>query len=273
MNYNAWKNKIFEGLTKYKVNTLGITGSGYYGKKLVAHILPRGSWSQNFMLDVSKLNYKKHHGYHHLNSSQTMCINFFYPMFEDKYKLLNKLLSKVFGGKITIVKAEFESTDKTNYGDTNFDFFCEDSKGIKYFFEIKYTEKDISKMCLSKDRSAKRHLEVFNEKYKPIIEKEGSYLKKCLSEPLVFMEEHYQAFRNMSVSNEKEKVYSIFLTMKENKGTFFELQSALEYIGGEKKYIKSLYWEDLLDLILNHMRLSPDTEGYFIEFKHKYLDY
>ena len=39
MKYEAWYEKIKKQLVNYKINTLGITGSGYYGKKKEDHIL------------------------------------------------------------------------------------------------------------------------------------------------------------------------------------------------------------------------------------------
>lgn len=271
MKYNEWYENIKKRLVDYKENILGISGSGYYGKKEEKHILPRGCWEQNFMTDISNLSYKKHDGYHHLNSSQTMCVNFFYPLFKNDYLLLSKFLSKALNERIEIEYAQFEYVNKSEYGDTNFDFYCRDNKGLNYFFEIKYTEKDIAKKCSSKDQSDAYLLEVFDKKYRPLVEKDGSYLSKCKEEPMVFMREHYQAFRNMSVANNVSNSYSIFLTMKGNEGTYKELCFALKYVGGENKHIRSLYWEDVIRIIIEDCGLNEDQVGYYIEFKKKYI--
>ena len=270
MNYKDWYRQITAKLVDYKVHTLGIPGSGYYGKKKVDHILPRGRWRANFLADISSIHYKKHPGCHHLNSSQTMCVNFFAPLLEDDYALLNELLSFLFDREIQVAFAEFEHVDKEHLGDSNFDFYCRDKEGEEFFFEIKYTEADISKKCGAKDQSEQHLCDVFSLKYAPLIQCEGSYLGKCLKEPMVFMTEHYQAFRNMAVANDALKRNCVFLTMKANEGTYGELMESLDYIGGENARIRSLYWEDVVDQLIGLLGKNPDLVGYYSEFKEKY---
>ena len=268
MNYNKWYESIKEHLVNYKVNVLGIPGSGYYGKKLESHILPRGQADANYMCDISGISFKKHLGYHHLNSSQTMCVNFFVPLTQNDCKLLSTFMSKLLGDEIKVVKYEFEYTNKKLYGDTNFDFYCQDSNGHNYYFEIKYTEQGIGKQCSTDDKSDENLLKIYKKKYQANVEAEGSQL--IIENPLVFMNEHYQAFRNMSCANETRKDYCFFVTMKENELTRKELEESTKYIKSDK-YVKSLYWEDVVELAFELTAKIPDLLGYYIEFKNKYF--
>ena len=268
MNYNDWYEMIKKNLINYKLNVLGIPGSGFYGNKQEDHILPRGMADANYMFDLSNLSFKKHHGYHHLNSSQTMCVNFFAPMVQDDCKLLSKFLSLLLQDEIKIVYFEFEYTNKKLYGDTNFDFYCQDDNNHNYYFEIKYTEQGISKKCSANDQSDENLLKVYNKKYRENVEAEGSQL--IISDPLIFMKEHYQAFRNMSCANEIKNNFCFFITMEGNEKTKEELIDSLSYVKGDK-YVKSLYWENIIKTAFEIVENDPEIFGYYTEFKNKYM--
>lgn len=267
MNYNDWYEMIKSNLINYKLNVLGIPGSGFYGKKQEDHILPRGMADANYMFDVNGLSFKKHQGYHHLNSSQTMCVNFFAPMVKDDYKMLSKFLSLLLSEDINVVYFEFEYTDKKLYGDTNFDFYCRDDNNRNYYFEIKYTEQGITKKCSASDKSDDNLLKVYDKKYRAKVEEEGSQL--IISDPLVFMKEHYQAFRIISCANEIKNDYCFFITMEENEKTKEELAQSLSYVKSDK-YVKSWYWENIIKTIFGLVQKDPELFGYYMEFKNKY---
>ena len=268
MDYNEWYTAITKHLVDYKLNVLGIPGSGFYGRKQVDHILPRGMAEANYMFDISGISFKKHHGYHHLNSSQTMCVNFFAPLVQDGCKLLSKFLGLLLSEDIKIAYYEFEYTDKTNHGDSNFDFYCRDEKGHNYFFEIKYTEDGIEKSSKPKDSSDENLLRIFDRKYRASVEADGSQLK--IDEPLVFMKEHFQAFRLMSCANSVKGDYCIFLTMEGNEKTEKELAESLPF-AKSAKYIKSWHWESVVESVLEYTRSDSELIGYYMDFKRKYL--
>ncbi len=267
MKYNDWYEMIKNNLVNYKLNVLGIPGSGFYGKKQEDHILPRACSGANYMFDISNLVFKKHHGFHHLNSSQTMCVNFFAPMLEDNCKLLSKLLAFLLNEDVKVINFEFEYTNKKIYGDTNFDFYCQDANKHNYYFEIKYTEQGIAKKCSAKDQSDENLIKVYDEKYRDNVESDGSQL--VIDNPLIFMKEHYQAFRNISCANEVKNNYCFFITMEGNEKTKNELNEALSYVKSDK-YVKSLYWESIVQLALELVEDDPELFGYYLEFKNKY---
>jgi len=266
---------VINHLIAYKECILGVLDNGlYYNcnlKKHVeyAHILPECILMNNYMCDEAILEsekIKKHENWYHLNSSQTLCINVFVMLIIDDYYYLSKLLSNVLGFSIRIVKHEFERVETK--GSTNFDFYCEDDKGHKYYFEIKYTEKDIAKKTGASNPKA-----TFDEKYRTLIEN-GSYLKWCLQEDnwKVFMFNHYQAYRNIVMANENKGDYVFFITMRHNPGTYNELLSAIRDTNEKLNNVKSLYWEDLIETVLKLVNDNPELSEYYKKVKQKYFD-
>lgn len=81
---------------------------------------------------------KRHMYFHHMNSSQAMCINFFYPLYKEGSL---ELITEYLGFKEEKVKSNsvrFEETSKIDsikgYRPTNFDFYFETETGKKFFF-------------------------------------------------------------------------------------------------------------------------------------------
>lgn len=75
--------------------------------------------------------------FHHLNSSQAVCLNFFYPFIEENQ--LPLLLDILHIKNEDIELSEFEKVISRAEG-TNFDFYIKLKSGKQIFFEIKYTE-------------------------------------------------------------------------------------------------------------------------------------
>jgi hypothetical protein len=117
-----------------KVNEPGIfnySGKNYY----LDHILPKNLENLNILqpynhdpdLLIMLPNEKWHRYFHHLNSSQAMCVNFFYPLIKEKKLDIILEMLKV-SGKVNYLKTKFEkesSIESDPYRKTNFDFFIE----------------------------------------------------------------------------------------------------------------------------------------------------
>jgi len=91
------KTKILEKLVEYKKTQKDLRNldSGTYRGKLYDHILPLADKKYKnkaniieyyrddfYKSELSKIKYHKY--FHHLNSSQAMCINFFYPLIKKE---------------------------------------------------------------------------------------------------------------------------------------------------------------------------------------------
>lgn len=266
-----WKNKIYKHLTEYKINVLHVLQNGIFKNKEYGHILPINDGEKNYMCEKAicdSLKIKRHANWYHLNSSQSMCINFFSPLFKDgDFSLLNSIIELIIGKRISIIDARYEYTPREH--STNFDFYCKDDNASTYYFEIKYTENDISKAG-----GGDNPKQTFDNYYRELIEN-GSYLKYCLSDAgwEVFMKRHYQAYRNIVMADSNKNNYCIFITMEANNGTREELQEALQDMNEEAKYVKCIYWENIIDQViylfddLHNALLS----NYYREFKKKYI--
>ena len=274
-----WKDDVYKHLGEYKRNILGIPGNAIKGDTEYEHILPCGMHFANYMCEQAikeSSKIKKHPYWYHLNSSQTMCINFFARLFdESNYSYLSKVISLIINERTEIVKAEFEYNPEK--WSSNFDYYCIDNKNHKYYFEIKYTEDEFQDSTGARDPKS-----VFDRIYRPLIVKH-EVLSNCLLDDnwKVFMKCHYQIYRNIAMACTKDDDYSycIFITMKHNEKTRKKLESAFTSIGETPKNVLCIYWEDLIEQVItlfsekgnNGNYKYPDILGYYKEFRNKYI--
>lgn len=124
---------------------------------MYGHILPEGykfanflpPYRDTFLQSKEYPDIKLHPGFHHLNSSQVMCINFFYPLM--KVNLLEKLLPAFHLPEQPVLRCDLEWKDELAREEgTNFDFFMQLADGKKLLFEVKYTEAEFNRKRDSK---------------------------------------------------------------------------------------------------------------------------
>lgn len=135
-------------LSQYKVSTLKIAENGLWRKKRpYSHILPfkhrdlniLEPFRQQFWESYRKWAITLHRDFHHLNSSQAMCFNLFFPFISDENAGL-QLLADIFRIKEPVSNPRFEFVLDPTEG-TNFDF-CLQGQKARYFFELKLTEQN-----------------------------------------------------------------------------------------------------------------------------------
>ncbi len=170
-------------LTQYKINVLGIQDSGlfhYRGIPLpVSHILPTGHhesnlleayrhqffvWHKAQLLDPAGSKIKLHQFFHHLNSSQALCINLFYPLILEKaLPLFLQFMGLKAGGDL---KSEFEKASpiEETARRTSFDFYIEDENSHQIFVEVKYTENGFGRA-----KDDEEHRKKFRNTYAPMV--------------------------------------------------------------------------------------------------------
>lgn len=262
-----WKKIIYNHLEYYKNKELKIKNNGTYRNKEYGHILPKDQGDKNYFDDVASYvsdnKIKKHQNWYHLNSSQTMCLNFFVPLINKMSDFFVEVLNIE---DVKVSESKFEYVPVNN--STNFDFYVIDQNKKEYFFEIKYTEDTITK------KSNASNLDVaFKKYYKE--EKEASDLFKKI-DCNVFMQKHYQAYRNMVKA--KGNNYSIFIVLRDNIGVNNEFDSALNDLGlkretcGEKN-ILLFYWDDVVNKTIELVKDDEKLKKYYENFRYKYLDY
>jgi len=255
-------------LSTYKKAEL-TTEQGKWKNFLYDHILPINQNEKNIIAEIRsefwsffKLNNIKLHQYfHHLNSSQALCFNLFFPLFHYDKDFLNYVLTNSMGiNNGNIVNCEFEKIlDSREF--TNFDFYIEHLNEKRTLFEIKYTEKEFATT-----KGGKGHVMKYERIYKPRLER---ILKpEFINQDFVFS--NYQIVRNLSYIDENTTV--VFLFPKAN----LDLQYTEKFISeivlpNYINQVKIIYLENLTLQILNSNYLKK-LHPIFEKFKHIYID-
>lgn len=267
MKYQEFKKKVIDNLEKYKLETLGCEEKGIHENKEYGHILPKKLKSLNFIKGVTPPKDIHYHIYaHHLNSSQSMCINFFQPIMKNNLllSLLRETIDIDIPKEATIIKSNLEYKDPNGKDDTKFDFYLELSTGEKIYFEVKYTENGFGKVSKSNETNVfpQKYEEKYTNVYKAQLE-ESLHLKGLSKDELY---KHYQINRDISyIKSLKE--YVVFLYPFDNESLVNELKEVPQY---GNTY--SLDWGVLASKALEE---SKDTELHRVykEFYDKYLSY
>lgn len=263
---------IKQHLADYKINTLGIARDGLWrgNGKPYPHILPeeRGilnilsGYREDFCEYFDNSRISLHLDFHHLNSSQAMCFNLFFPfLFKKKLGLLASDVLSLSENEVT--NAEFERVMEQVEG-TNFDFSMEMASGSHILFELKLSENDFKAETPNANRKRK-----LDEIYRPGLT--GKVVEKYLDERLFF--KHYQILRNISYLREDGSDFQFFIFPRKNE----QLAGTEQTIRGMvtdsfRDRVRVLYLEDLVERILQCVD-SSDTGmvEHFEEFKMKYV--
>ena len=257
--------RVLTHLGKYKTDKLAIGTDGEYNGKFYQHILPKEFTSANllipysshleFLKDLSKI--KLHPNFHHLNSSQAMCINFFYPLIlKNKLDLILPILG--IGGNVEYNRVEFEkesAVEKNNERKTNFDFYLKTEEGTQIFFEIKYTEEGFGKA-----KNDEAHRDKYNRTYKAALNK-STWIKDIFKTMLSFFD-HYQIMRNLLVIDNKS--YVVFIYPKDNDVISKAAEEAKTSIVTQagRKHLITINWETLVEKLLQTKSLDKGLERY-----------
>lgn len=262
-------------------------GGTWKGEGSYAHILrdSQNDWMFNLLLpyrevgslvqDIRKRVIKKHMYAHHLNSSQMMCMNFFYPlMIEDRLDIILKAInSKIKWGKpvalfefnspMEVGKAAELNKEKLFGEPTNFDIFITTSNGYRVYFEIKYTEAEFGAPEKKNNSYPQKYYDKF-EVYKSLI---PSCFKDEYKANADYFLDHYQLMRNL-IHLQSSNDFVVYLVPGENPiiSEAEEIKNVLNSLQDNCKVVK---WEDIITVVEN----EPLLKDYYAEFKKKYLDF
>lgn len=273
----SFQEKVKNTLASYRKERLGIEKPGFFkyrGQILPKeHILPTEFKKDNIIQNYrdsffssasSQINFHKY--FHHLNSSQALCINFFFPLMQDdKLDLILELLQLP---KRTIAGAHFEKESEleNNAGRrTNFDFYMKLSDNVKIYFEIKYSETEFGK---AKNDDA--HRDKYSKTYHPLL-KNNNFINPEYHKIDNFLDS-YQIMRNLCHISDNS--YVVFVFPKENHNIHLQTQSAQKKILTDKGRYKFriLHLESTIDKILRQVK-STNLQEHYREFQIKYLNY
>lgn len=267
-------------LSEYREKVLCIKESGifnYRGRKIPKdHILPnpvifkrlniidifRDDFYNSIYSDISFHIY-----FHHLNSSQGLCVNLFYPLINnDRLNILLDLLNiNDSPSSASFEKKSMLERVLKNKRKTTFDFYIKTLEGIDIYFEIKYTEREFGKV-----KHDEEHIKKFQYTYKPLLLK-NPYINDEYKSQDYFLS-NYQIMRNLVHLSDFSFV--IFIYPIPNKIIHKQTITALKDIvtkEGRKKFIVLPLERLVSDLIKSDINQS--LLNHYNKFSNKYLFY
>jgi hypothetical protein len=218
--------------------------------------------ASKFMLGADRIHLHMH--FNHLNSSQAMCINFFYPLIkEGRLELISEylgFLDETIDYDSAVFEKDSEIDSQEGHRPTNFDFYFKTKSGKQLYFEVKYTENEFGQ---TKDDV--EHRDKFNKVYKEIMEP----IEDRFKQPELFFK-NYQIIRNL-IHVGKDK-YVIFLYPAENikikegaSKAHYEILRK-DYQG----YFFDKHWADIFQYV--NVRVTDSTLRKHLEsFQEKYF--
>ncbi|NBC66940.1 MAG: hypothetical protein GVY07_14950 [Bacteroidetes bacterium] len=215
----TYQSRVKNHLSSYKRDVLNIEEKGVFnhqGKELkYHHILPKKYGKLNILepyrdsfYDSIYSNITFHKYFHHLNSSQALCINLFYPLIaEGRLDLVLKLLG-LQQTEITHAQFEFESELEISNGrKTNFDFYLKGLESLRIYIELKYTEQTFGSAV-----NDQAHADKYWQTYLPLLQ-DNRFIKEEFKTKNHFLE-NYQVMRNLIHMGDSD--YVVFLYPEAN---------------------------------------------------------
>jgi hypothetical protein len=190
--------------SRYRKQRLGVSEQGLWKKVPYGHILPKELWKLNIIeiirsefWDYAPKEFKCHKHFHHLNSSQAMSFNLFFPALGRSDRL-----AAILGieGEYSN-ECEFEFVPDRSEG-TNFDFFAPLKGEAGIGVEVKYTETGFASAKCN-DRREKKLAKI----YRPRLE--GKVHERFLEKESFFA--NYQLLRNISFLGETRGISRLVL--------------------------------------------------------------
>jgi hypothetical protein len=255
--------QIKSHLEQYKNDVLNVQEKGQWINIPYGHILPKiflqknilpSSYKENIIEMIAKEEINLHIYFHHLNSSQALCLNLFYPLIiERRFDILFKLFHKDVE---QIGKCKFEHIECPKEG-TNFDFFFETDKS-KFFFEIKYTENSFGN-TKEDDRHKGKYENIYKEALKAF---------KNVTKEIFFA--NYQIFRNLIYN---KYGYNIFVVPEFRVDLIEKIKKIKEQYcyDEQKERIIILKIEEVVNAVIEQCENEPDLKNHYELFTAKYF--
>ena len=266
----SFQDKIKAHLSKYKSDNFSGLANGRWknNNKLYSHILPEENQFDNLLPqyktafhDYFENHYiKLHPDFHHLNSSQAMCFNFFFPLYHER-KL--ELITDFLGFKNETINYDLVCFEKegleVKFGriPTSFDFYFETTSGKKFHFEIKYSEGGFGKAKINTDKFDS----VYSKFLKPI--------NSTFHSSQQFFD-NFQILRNLV--HIADKSFIIFVYPKGNEVVKRDSDRVkTDFLNKDfHDHFYSTTWENLFANVINSI-VDNKLKTQFVDFKEKYL--
>jgi len=275
-----YQDRLRAHLVKYKFRGLGVLQSGAWkGPRTGAvaehpHILPAGEARLNILAPYRERFWEEfergerrplHRDFAHLNSSQAMCFNLFYPLVVDR-TWASAFVQGVLGVKDTPRTLAFEYVEDPEEN-THFDFFLQLESGAKIYFETKLAELGFGTADLD-TRARERLVQLHAPRLAGLVD--ARWL-----EPDAFFR-RYQLLRNFGVLAQPGNILYLVVP-RANESLAQALRILPEITGGALQHplhnrVRVLYLEDALERVKPLLRGRDEAlKNHYREFREKYL--
>lgn len=272
----TFRNRVCAHLSDYRKTHLGIDEEGifFHGghEHRKGHILPKGSERRNLLepygdtFFLSKHSQaKRHQFFHHLNSSQALCFNLFFPLLaEGELALLAHSLRSTIHPPF---EATFEKESEIEIAErrTSFDFHIRRVEGREVYVEVKYTEEGFASAI-----DDEKHRTKFFNTYMPLLQQNEYLTNECKDQ--AFFLRYYQILRNLVHITPESEVR--FLIPRANIKVALQAENAREQFlteSGRNKF-RIIYLEDLVTELIDSCK-DRQLSGYYESFREKYFEF
>lgn len=266
-------------LAHYKRETLGVVRDGVWTRngRSYPHILPAdlswlnvlpccrdAFWAYFDGLGPGAIDL--HEGFHHLNSSQALCFNLFFPFMRGGQARLCRLLP-VLGCEPcgAVREASFEKVLWPEEGSA-YDFYLALDDGRTVNVEVKYTESAFG-TAVDDARHREKHASLYVPRLRGLVREE------LLTDRAFFLA-NYQIMRNLLPLAANPGNRAVFLVPEANVSLFAQARGIPEFLQPAHRHqVRVLALEPLVECLLFGRELVDS--GLFTaldEFRAKYLD-
>ncbi len=272
-----FRTKIITHMNQYKKKVLNLNDEMRINHREYGHILNDKDYERNFsslvrdkLVDSKFLKLIKWNRFsHHLNSSQVMTVNFFYPLI--RYRELEAFLTLAGIEDEIIYDVEHlqflkvSEKEKSEGKKTFFDFYMKLKSGREVFVETRYTEGAYGR---ANDQS---HHAKFIKTYEPLL-KDSVFLKEEYKNEEFFLN-NYNFMRGLV--NMDENSILIVLYPRENWAIREKVLFAKEQLVKEnmQEHFIPVIWEDVLEAMMKNLNNNEVAWYYESWFKNKYFRY
>ena len=265
-----FRKKTKDRLANFKATNFPDLQDGLWkkNKQPYPHILPEDNKFDNLLPTyrdkligyLDKQQIRLHSDFHHLNSSQAMCFNFFFPLYQERtLELITDFLGlaneTVNYDTVCFEKDGLEA--KFGRRPTSFDFFFETTSDKRFHFEIKYTEGKFGKAKINSDK--------FDTVYSKFLQPLNSSFHN--SQPFF---DNYQILRNLIHINNSSFV--IFVYPQDNSGVSNGANRVKTdfLISNYHDHFFAATWDKLFDSV-SISTTNANIKTQLADFRNKYL--
>ncbi len=272
----TFRDQAFRHLASYRKQLFPLLDAGTFihlGREhRKDHILPKSNHQEN-ILETYRSHFfasehcaiKLHKYFHHLNSSQALCINLFFPLAaEGRLDLLFQFIGLPAKAPLD-PRFESESTLEVATRRTSFDFHVRTELARDLYVEVKYTEDGFGGA-----RDDEEHRTKFQKIYVPLLKKTKYLVPACAERSFFFR--NYQVLRNLLHITDTSDVAFLYprANMKVATQAAHAREAFLTQAGRGKLHLIEL--EDFVTYLESHTTASPLAK-HFSALREKYLGF